>query len=308
MASEEPTIAVHHPQDLTLPLRRGPIRFAVVLNNGLTSHSWKVFTHGGDAYVVCRESMKEIKVSLHDSGRQHIAFTKGSGHEITPGSRFWNRWWQPSSGQCPPVPSVKLLFPSWGTTLRIDAVRPKWKNTQLLIEGDDELVTSVCLFVREEDQNLRQTRLPSLTLGVLPLRTGKELHVISCREEPRNLKKVAEAGIQFMNHKMPIAVDMVGEVMTALFVGDDPVGCPYLLPLLVDAKMRITADRTGAIAYDMCMTVLVDAGWYTDPEPWDALDTELKDAWKIIGRDWLRRLPSGSKLAELIEKGSVEIE
>ena len=147
MTNTEPKITVRSREELKLPLRTSPIRFAVVMRNGLTSHSWRVFTNGSDAYIACRETMKEVKVSLHASGRQHIAFTEGSGHEMTSGSRFWNRWWEPSSQQRPPLPSVKLLFPSWGTTLRLDADRPKWKDNHAIIEGDDELVTSVCLFV-----------------------------------------------------------------------------------------------------------------------------------------------------------------
>ena len=94
MATEGPRITVSFRRELTLPLRTGSICFAVVTKSGLTSHSWKVFTRKGDAYVVCRETMKEVKVSLHQSGRQHIAFIKGSGHEMTPGSRFWNRSWE----------------------------------------------------------------------------------------------------------------------------------------------------------------------------------------------------------------------
>ena len=126
MRNSEPRITVRFRKNLTLPLRTGPIRFAVTMANGLTSHSWKVFTKGGDAYVVCRESMKDIKVSLHKSGRQHIAFVHGSGHEMTPGSRFWNRWWEPSSKQRPPVPSVKCScvneLPSVALTQRFLAV------------------------------------------------------------------------------------------------------------------------------------------------------------------------------------------
>ena len=308
MPNCEPRITVHHPVGLTLPLHDGPLRFAVIMRNGLTSHSWNIFTHGGDAYVVCRETMKEIKVSLHESGRRHIAFTKGSGHEMTPGSRFWNTWFEPPLQKRPPVPSVKLLFPSWGTTLKLDADRLKWKDNKVLVEGDDEFVTSVCLFVMDAGRHLRQTGLPSFTLGVLPLRTGKELHIIACRERPRNLKTVAEAGIRFMNHKMSISADMVGEVMTVLFTGDDAAGCPYLLPLLVDAKMRITADRQGAMAYNMCMQALVEAGRFTDPDPWETLSANLQNAWKVIGADWLRELPDDSKLAQLIAEGSVQVE
>lgn len=308
MPTTEPKLTVHHPVGLTLPLRDEPLRFALIMKNGLTSHSWKVFTHGGDAYVVCRESMREIKVSLHESGRQHIAFTKGSGHEMTPGSRFWNTWSEPSYQKRPPVPSVKLLFPPWGTTLRLDAGRPKWKDNKVLVEGHEELVTSVCLFVMDVGRQLRQTGLPSFTLAVLPLRTGKELHIIACREQQRNLNAVADAGIRLMNQKMSLTTDLTGQTMTVLFTGDDPAGCPYLLPLLVDAKMRITTDRQGAIAYDTTMRALVQAGWFTDPDPWETLSPDLQDAWKTIGADWLRHLPDDSKLAKLIADGFVQVE
>ena len=253
--------------------------------------------------------MKDIKVSLHESGRQHIAFVQGSGHEMTPGSRFWNRWWEPSSTQRPPVPSVKLLFPSWATTVALkNTSRPRWKDNNILIEGDNELVTSVCLFVMDNGHTLHQTGLPSSTLGVLPIRNGKELHVIACREQPRNLKQVAETGIQFMNKKMPFSADMVGEVLTALLTGDDPSGCPYLLPILVDAKMRLTTTAQGEMAYNLCMRALVDVGWYTDPASWNSLPSDLQDAWKVIGADWLRQIPSDSKLGKLIAQGSVEVE
>ena len=308
MANSDPRISYRFRKGRTLPLRKGPVRFAVVMANGLTSYSWKVFTKGGDAYVVCRENMKDIKVSLHASGRQHIAFIQGSGHEMTPGSRFWNRWWEPSSKERPPVPSVKLLFPSWATTVALNANRSRWKDNDILIEGDNKLVTSVCLFVMDYGQSLRQTGLPSLTLGVLPVRAGKELHVIACREHPRNLRQVAEASIQFMNRQMPFSKDMVGEVLTALLAGDDPSGCPYILPILVDAKMRITISSQGAMAYDLCMRALVDAGWYTDPASWDSLPSDVQDAWKVIGADWLRQIPTSSRLGKLMSQGSVEVE
>ena len=111
-----------------------------------------------------------------------------------------------------------------------------------------------------------------------------------------------------MNRKMPMAADMVGHVMTALFTGDGPAGCPYLLPVLLDMKMRIPAAKQGAMAYGLCMEALVDAGLFTEPEPWDALTAELQNAWTTIGAEWLRDLPSDSKLAELIAQGSVQVE
>ena len=36
-----------------------------------------------------------LKISLHKSGKQHIAFTSESKHQTTAGNRFWDQWWEP---------------------------------------------------------------------------------------------------------------------------------------------------------------------------------------------------------------------
>ena len=71
-------------RDVTLPLRESPIRFGVLRRNGLSSNAWGVWSeNSGDIYVACRDNMKELKISLHQSGKQHIAFTSESGLEMT---------------------------------------------------------------------------------------------------------------------------------------------------------------------------------------------------------------------------------
>ena len=67
----------------TLPLRSSPIRFAVMRKDGLSSNAWRVWVEpAGDAYVACRDHMKEMKASLHQSGTQHIGFTSESSIEM----------------------------------------------------------------------------------------------------------------------------------------------------------------------------------------------------------------------------------
>ena len=64
----------------SLPLRNSPMRFAVMRKDGLSSNAWRVWVDpAGDAYVLCRDHMKEMKASLHQSGKQHIAFTSETG-------------------------------------------------------------------------------------------------------------------------------------------------------------------------------------------------------------------------------------
>ena len=50
---------------LELPLRATPLQFAVTKKDGFVSNSWGVRVEKkGDAYVYCRDAMKDQKVSL----------------------------------------------------------------------------------------------------------------------------------------------------------------------------------------------------------------------------------------------------
>ena len=306
--TQQPEIPIFARHGLGLPLRKGPVRLAVNMPNGLTSHTWGVRTEKkGDAYIFCRETMKEIKVSLHASGRQHIAFTKESKQEMAPGSRYWNKWSEPPQRQ-PPVPSVKILFPSWATTLgekHRNAARKKWDTNQILIEGDDELMTTVLFFVVDEGHEFNQTGLPSRTLAVLPVRKGKDLHVIACREHEDHLKARANDWIKETSSSMLSSEEMLGIGLTAIVTGETKQ-CPYLLPMLLDVGLRVTADTRGKTAYDMHMQALVNMEWYRDPEPWEDLRPDVQDAWKVIGADMLRGVPRESKFGQLIADGLVE--
>lgn len=58
----------------------------------------------------------------------------------------------------------------------------------------------------------------------------------------------------------------------------------------LDGPMQITPVGKGLMAYSVCMDTLVEKGYYTDPEPWNELSTNVKDAWMVIGADWFRDL------------------
>ena len=71
-----------------LPLKQSPINFAVIRHNGLSSDPWLVrVDKKGDIYILCRDNMDHMKVSLHKSGVHQIAFVAESGLEMTEGNR-----------------------------------------------------------------------------------------------------------------------------------------------------------------------------------------------------------------------------
>ena len=68
MSNEQ--LRIYHRKNRTLPFTESPIRFAVTKKNGLASNVWGVRVEGtGDAYIYCRDMMKELKISLHQSGK-----------------------------------------------------------------------------------------------------------------------------------------------------------------------------------------------------------------------------------------------
>ena len=59
-------------------------RFAVGQKDGLRSSSYSIFTnpHKSDIYIGHRGIVKDLKVSLHESGKNYIGYTTNSKHPI----------------------------------------------------------------------------------------------------------------------------------------------------------------------------------------------------------------------------------
>ncbi|MDE2640024.1 MAG: hypothetical protein OXI03_05510 [Chloroflexota bacterium] len=234
-------------QGLRLPLRESPIKFAVNMPDGSTSNAWRVWTQGGDAYICCRDNMKEIKVSLHASGKQHIAFHKDAGVEMTPGSRFWNQWHEPPQ-QNPVVPSFKLLFPPWGVRLtdhdrnKTTAIRRRWDDNQILLEGDEELLVAISFLILDDSTSLQfPLDHPHALIGALPLTDQKSLFVVAGKGSEGDLKSTIERGIARVTQdlaKMLLEIQDKGGSPVACLTGDHPDGFAYMVVVPVRAHVQ----------------------------------------------------------------------
>ena len=231
-------------RDITLPLRMSPIRFGVLRRNGLSSNAWRAWVEkSGDIYVACRDHMKELKISLHQSGRQHIAFTSESGLEMTKDSRFWNQWWEPQFHNGPKVvPSFNLLFPSWGLSLT-QAIRdasPKvWNKNQIFVEAaEPPFATIVSLIVTDVDLEMRFTTIGesrSFPMGVIPARSGKKLWVTAHHAPEENMKELAGHGIRGLGADAAESLNGMpnGHVLGMCVTGPMTDGGAYMMPFPV---------------------------------------------------------------------------
>ena len=227
--------------DATLPLRESPLRFGVLRKNGLSSNAWGVYAGAsGDIYLICRGHMKESKISLHQSGKQHIGFTTESGLETTEGGRFWDEWWEPQFHEGSKiVPSFSLLFPCWGlglTQATRDASPKVWNKNQIFVEAaESPEATVVSLVITNVDFEMRFSTIGaarSLPLAILPARPGKKLWVIARQVPEGNMKELAGHGIRSINPDMVEKLKGLpnGHVLGLSVTGRSEDSGRYLLP------------------------------------------------------------------------------
>jgi hypothetical protein len=179
-------------RNLVLPLERAPIRFAVLMQSGRVSNTWKIEVNRlGDTYIFCRDNLQGQKVSLHCSGKQHIAFDPSIGQlPNSPKSRFMNQWQEPEF-EDHAIPTFALLFPRWGVGLGrtgISTSEELWKKNELYVIGHKTEMTVVTFYIVDSNRNMVHHGPKSvIQLCKLPLRPGKTLHVFAERQAEGNL-------------------------------------------------------------------------------------------------------------------------
>jgi hypothetical protein len=122
-----------------LPIRRGPVRFAVGPPNGLTSNSWSLSANKkGDVYIACRDNFKEAKVSLHASGRWRMGFTEEAmarNPNLVPlgRDRAWQVWDKPPAKLPNVTIAFRLLFPTSELAVRPEQRKPdQWRKVDFI--------------------------------------------------------------------------------------------------------------------------------------------------------------------------------
>lgn len=109
---------------MTTLANRGPrsIRFGVKdPYSGLCSETWKVWvgSRKRDVYLVCRAIGRDIKLSLHESGRWHFAFQRPDAFddETRPTSKFVGEYQRPTPVAGVPTLAVQVHIPWFAATL-----------------------------------------------------------------------------------------------------------------------------------------------------------------------------------------------
>ena len=185
---------------LGLPLTTNPINFSAMRENGLSANAWGVrVKKPGDIYIYCRDHMKELKISLHKSGMQFVAFTNQSDIKMTGKSRLWHRWREPEhQDDSSLVPTFSLRLPSWGLGLTQETREANgriWDDNHIFIAATEDPITTIVSFViKNSDVDLTlgpSEDWPHLPIGLLDARPGKRLWLCVQYRDEGNMKEYA---------------------------------------------------------------------------------------------------------------------
>lgn len=228
-----------------IPVRRGPVRFAVGPPNGLTSNAWRVWTtKHGDVYIACRDNFKEAKVSLHASGRWRMGFTaeaiaKNSNLLPSDHDRAWEVWDRPLPTLPKTVIAFRLVFPSSELGVRSEQRRPKeWARVVHVEAAPPGKVTVVTLFVTAEDVLLRHESEPSFCLASLDIGGNYRAQLVAHGDPERDLPDLIERSVAHARRHAESAGVQVSDESYGYFFGRRDDGSRFL----VGARMK----RDGA--------------------------------------------------------------
>jgi len=224
------------PSDLGLPLRGGPVRFAVGPPDGLTSNAWRIWTTKyGDAYIACRDNFREVKVSLHASGRWRMGFTEEAlvaNPSLLQGgeNRAWDVWDEPPPVAPGIVTAFRLVFLPSELAVSPEQRRPEdWKNV-LYIEGAPYgKLTVLTVFVTDGEPTLSHESEPSFVLASLTMGGGRFLQVVAHFEPEGNLTELVADGVEAARAKAQSKGLDLPPTTYAYFLGNHPDGSRFIV-------------------------------------------------------------------------------
>jgi len=208
---EEPT-DMHmwvNPPETELPLSSSPCRVAVGTPSGPSTNSWRIWVHGDDVYVKCRDHFREFKVSLHASGIWRVAFTEEfirSRPDFLPeGKDRVLKRWQPSFAD-PTRPVIGFQVAALTPTLHLKAQdRRSWPDSVVFVEppADNQRMAVLSVTVVQSHKPLRiAAGTRGAVIAVLPLGEHRTVQVVATHESPGDITATIEDEFRKAAHQL----------------------------------------------------------------------------------------------------------
>ena len=220
------------------------IRFGVRSALGHRAATWKLWTPGApkhDVYLACRELKGELKASLHQSGKWHIAFTPGfyersfEEDSSRPTSRFTDRWPRPHDI----APGITLAFRvvvPWFSTTIIDEEKEGilWVTSAVegyAIEFAVFITSNGCIVTNWPGKNSMNSKF----VGSIPLFSGETIWVVHTTT-PIKIPAPMQGKVRFFKGANSSTLEL--SELRAIIFGDEPDGSRvmYDVPVTVQHK------------------------------------------------------------------------
>lgn len=219
-----------------LPLRNKAVRFAVGSPDGMTSNSWHMWIQkSGDVYIACRDSFKEVKVSLHASGRWRMGFTTEAIAQnktwlSNEQNRAWDVWDKPPESLPNTVVAFHLIFPTSELAVRPEQRTSKeWSKNDIFIEAAPPgKLTVISLFVTTGDIALTHECEPSFCLAHLEIGNGRYANLIAYGESENNLPQLIELSVAEARRHAELSGKAMPKEAYGYFLGQREDGSHFL--------------------------------------------------------------------------------
>lgn len=179
-----------NPPETKLPITRLPFRFAIGTPAGPSTNSWRVWAHGEDVYVKCRDNFREMKASLHASGRWRFGFTQ-EAIEARPDllpegtDRALTKWESRLDRSNRLEVGLQIVALKGGLYLSPEK-RTSWPPSVLFIEplDDPAKITVVSVMIAETHRPIRiASDTHGAVLAIMPLNSERTLQVVASYED-----------------------------------------------------------------------------------------------------------------------------
>ena len=189
-------------------------------------------TKAGDAYLKCRDSMSEMKVSLHTSGRWRLAFTREAIEKgrVTIGlndNRAWDIWDKPDG-------PVAVAYHLYFLTSEL-AVRPEerasadWNDVIFIEPGPAGLMTAISLFVTQGLIAGKHENQPSAIFACMPLLDDTYLQLIAHGEFEQTALDLVKTSVARARSDASVKGNAIPDGAYGYFFGTNGDGSRFLI-------------------------------------------------------------------------------
>lgn len=232
-------------------MNHNEIRFAVGKPSGLTSNSWKIWSHTdpkhevGAVYITCRDNFNEVKVSLHPSGRWRIGFTqealdKNPNIGSIDDDRAWEVWDRPIE-QIPDVTiAYRLIFHSGSIRVKpLQRNTKLWKKPLIYIEDPpSDKLTIVTVFIAKGNKKLSHSTEKSYVIAIFELGNNLFAHVVAHAEKMGTMENTLSTALRAAILDCTKKGIDIEENYYAYFHGNMEDGSRFLAPLAINCRVR----------------------------------------------------------------------